>query len=65
VQQLIPLGGQDALRLTTAIYLTPSGKSVDGGIEPDKTVESDPDREGDEQLNRAIEMVREMFNARS
>jgi carboxyl-terminal processing protease len=65
VQRLIPLGGHDALRLTTAIYLTPSGKSVDGGIEPDKTVESDPDREGDEQLNRAIEMVREMFNARS
>jgi carboxyl-terminal processing protease len=65
VQRLIPLGSHDALRLTTAIYLTPSGKSVDGGIEPDKTVESDPDREGDEQLNRAIEMVREMFNARS
>ena len=65
VQRLIPLGGHDALRLTTAIYLTPSGKSVDGGIEPDTIVESDPDREGDEQLNRAIEMVRKMFNARS
>lgn len=65
VQRLIPLGGHDALRLTTAIYLTPSGKSVDGGIKPDTIVESDPDREGDEQLNRAIEMVREMFSARS
>ncbi len=65
VQRLIPLGAQDALRLTTAIYLTPSGKSVDGGIEPDTIVESDPDREGDEQLNRAIEMVQEMFSARS
>jgi carboxyl-terminal processing protease len=65
VQRLIPLGGHDALRLTTAIYLTPSGKSVDGGIEPDTIIESDPDREGDEQLNRAIEIVREMFNARS
>ena len=65
VQRLIPLGGHDALRLTTAIYLTPSGKSGDGGIEPDTIVESDPDREGDEQLNRAIEMVREMFSARS
>ena len=65
VQRLIPLGGHDALRLTTAIYLTPSGKSVEGGIEPDTIVESDPDREGDEQLNRAIEMVREMFSTRS
>ncbi len=65
VQRLIPLGGHDALRLTTAIYLTPSGKSVDGGIEPDTIVESDPDREGDEQLDRAIEMVREMFSSRS
>jgi carboxyl-terminal processing protease len=64
VQRLIPLGSHGALRLTTAIYLTPSGKSVDGGIMPDTIVESDPGREGDEQLNRAIEMVREMFNAR-
>lgn len=65
VQRLIPLGGNDALRLTTAIYLTPSGKSVDGGIEPDTVVESDPDREGDEQLDRAIDTVKELFRSRS
>lgn len=61
VQRLIPLGSQDALRLTTAIYLTPSGKSVDGGIDPDMDVASDPDQDGDEQLDRAIQTVREMF----
>ena len=63
VQRLIPLGGNDALRLTTSIYLTPSGKSVEGGIEPDTVVESNPDREGDEQLERAIETIRKMFSS--
>jgi carboxyl-terminal processing protease len=57
VQTVIPLGGNDALKLTTAIYLTPSGKSVDGGIEPDIVVEMDDEREGDEQLERALEVI--------
>ncbi|PPR62215.1 MAG: Carboxy-terminal processing protease CtpB, partial [Alphaproteobacteria bacterium MarineAlpha4_Bin2] len=65
VQQLIPLGNNDALRLTTSIYLTPSGKPVDGGINPDTVVESDPIRDGDEQLERAIEIIHDMFNSRS
>ena len=46
VQTLIPLDDTTALRLTTARYYTPSGKSVqEGGIEPDIIVPqlSDPD----------------------
>ena len=46
VQTLLPLGPQTALRLTTARYYTPSGRSVqEGGIEPDILVPqlSDPD----------------------
>jgi len=47
VQTLIPLGrGATALRLTTARYYTPSGRSVqEGGITPDIEVPqlSDPD----------------------
>src|SRR3954451_8292927 len=47
VQTLIPLGnGSTALRLTTARYYTPSGRSVqEGGIAPDVQVPqlSDPD----------------------
>jgi carboxyl-terminal processing protease len=46
VQTLIPLTDETSLRLTTARYYTPSGKSVqEGGIEPDITVPqlSDPD----------------------
>ncbi len=64
VQRLIPLGRNDALRLTTAIYLTPSGKSVEGGIEPDVDIVSDDDRDGDEQLERAIQTVRELYRSR-
>lgn len=46
VQTLQQLGPQTALRLTTARYYTPSGRSVqEGGIEPDLVVPqlSDPD----------------------
>lgn len=36
VQTIIPLGGKGALRLTTARYYTPSGRSIQAkGIEPD------------------------------
>ncbi len=46
VQTLLQLGPETALRLTTARYYTPSGRSVqEGGIEPDIKVPqiSDPD----------------------
>lgn len=46
VQTLLPLSSTTALRLTTARYYTPSGRSVqEGGIEPDVAVPqlSDPD----------------------
>jgi carboxyl-terminal processing protease len=46
VQTVLPLGPQTALRLTTARYFTPSGRSVqEGGIEPDIKVPqlTDPD----------------------
>ena len=39
VQTIIPLEGQGALRLTTALYYTPSGRSIQGqGIAPDIVV---------------------------
>ncbi|MEL6946603.1 MAG: S41 family peptidase [Pseudomonadota bacterium] len=39
VQTIIPLGRNGALRLTTALYYTPSGCSIQGrGIDPDVTV---------------------------
>ena len=36
VQTIVPLGGRGAMRLTTARYYTPSGRSIQAkGIEPD------------------------------
>ena len=49
VQTVIPLSGRGALRLTTAHYYTPSGRSIQAeGIEPDIVVEQirpDPESE--------------------
>lgn len=40
VQTIIPMGEAGALRLTTALYYTPSGKSIQGtGITPDIKIE--------------------------
>ena len=61
VQTVIPLPGNGAMRLTTARYYTPSGRSIQGlGISPDIEVASarnetqrfGPEREAD--LNKAI-----------
>jgi carboxyl-terminal processing protease len=42
VQTVIPLGGNGALRLTTARYFTPSGRSIQAkGIDPDMEVLQD------------------------
>ena len=42
VQTIIPLGSNGALRLTTARYYTPSGRSIQAkGIEPNVVVEED------------------------
>jgi carboxyl-terminal processing protease len=41
VQTIIPLNGHGALRLTTALYYTPAGRSIQGqGITPDVVVEA-------------------------
>jgi carboxyl-terminal processing protease len=40
VQSIIPIDGHGALRLTTALYYTPSGRSIQGqGIAPDRVVD--------------------------
>jgi carboxyl-terminal processing protease len=61
VQTVIPLPGNGAMRLTTARYYTPSGRSIQGlGIEPDVPVAATatevqrfgPERESD--LNRVL-----------
>ena len=52
VQTIMPLQGQGAMRLTTARYYTPSGRSIQGlGIEPDILVERRKIDDGDEEEN--------------
>ncbi len=42
VQTIIPLGGQGALRLTTARYYTPAGRSIQAkGIDADIVIEQE------------------------
>jgi carboxyl-terminal processing protease len=55
VQTIIPLDGRGALRLTTARYYTPSGRSIQGrGITPDRVVEQP---KGDQTAE--VDLVRE------
>ncbi|MBM9596196.1 S41 family peptidase [Roseitranquillus sediminis] len=49
VQTVMPLRGEGAMRLTTARYYTPSGRSIQAlGISPDIVVEQPPSRPADE-----------------
>ncbi|MDB5695486.1 MAG: peptidase [Sphingomonas bacterium] len=64
VQTLIPLGPQTQLRLTTARYYTPAGRSVqEGGIEPDIAVPqlSDPDHKS-RPVFREADLRRHLIN---
>ncbi|MGR0482747.1 MAG: S41 family peptidase [Candidatus Electronema sp. V4] len=56
VQTVVPLPGEAGLRLTTARYYTPSGKSIqETGISPDLTVPF----EEPEEAGRAADQIRE------
>jgi len=60
VQTLIPLGDGRAIKLTTANYFTPNGRSIHGeGIEPDQVVEpAEEDNDSDLQLEAAIAQLK-------
>ena len=56
VQTIIPLGDNGALRLTTALYYTPSGRSIQGiGITPDIKVEEPIPAELQGKIEKAAE----------
>ena len=57
------MAGQLALKLTTALYYTPSGRTVDGGIAPHILVEMDDILDGDEQLQRALAEIRRLASS--
>lgn len=64
VQELIPITLTTSLKLTVAQWLTPNGNSIsDGGLTPDVVVEITEDDikgEKDPQMEKALEIVREM-----
>lgn len=60
VQEAQELFGGGGLHVTIAEWLLPSGKNIHGdGLAPDVEVKNDPSIEGDEQLQKAIEMVQD------
>lgn len=63
VQDVLDLGDGTSMKLTTAEYFLPSGRSIDQeGITPDVEVEIENHEENpeyDNQLERALEVVRE------
>ncbi len=59
VQDIIPLGGGAALRLTVAEWLTPKGNVVNKvGIEPDVKVDGEKTEATDPILDKALELAR-------
>lgn len=59
VQDIIPLGGGAALRLTVAEWLTPQGNVVNKvGIEPDVKVDGEKTDVSDPILDKALELAR-------
>ena len=62
VQNIIPLRDLSAVKLTVARYYLPFGETVDGGIEPDISIKDDPNTPIDEQLEKAIEVIKSKMN---
>jgi carboxyl-terminal processing protease len=61
VQTIIPLGDQGALKLTTARYYTPSGRSIQAhGIDPDTIIEEElpPELQGKDTSTRGEASLR-------
>ena len=58
VQSIVSLGNGAALKLTTAVYLTPNGTDINKkGIVPDIVVRDDPKTKKDEQLQAALKYL--------
>ena len=58
VQTLIDLDDGGLLRLTTNHWYTPERDSVKDGIVPEIEIEDDPDTDVDEQMEKALELLR-------
>jgi carboxyl-terminal processing protease len=63
VQSVLPLPGNTAIKLTTARYYTPEGRSIQAkGIVPDIVVEETPNGNGTAQRMREADLERHLTN---
>jgi len=63
VQVLLPLSGGDAIKLTTAKYLTPNKHDIQAkGIEPDIEAILKAEDQEDVQLKKALEVIEEQIH---
>ena len=61
VQTILPLSSEERLKLTTSIYLTPSGRTVEGGITPHIEVLPAKKEKTDAQLEHALDWLRRRY----
>ena len=66
VQRILPLGDGTGIKVTIANYFSPKGNNIHGvGIEPDEELELDVDayvdRGEDNQLDRAVEIIKKQI----
>jgi carboxyl-terminal processing protease len=62
VQQTIDLDDNSAIKVTVSRYYTPDGNYIqDIGVEPDVFVEEDYEDDVDDQLEKALELIREQI----
>lgn len=60
VQTVIPLSDGSAIRLTTSLYYTPSGRSIQAkGIEPDIVVKRETPQKGEDEGEEEVKRIRE------
>jgi carboxyl-terminal processing protease len=60
VQTVVPLDHNRAIKLTTALYFTPSGRSIqERGIQPDIEIEPNDDDPGDLLVAEALRQLKE------
>lgn len=59
MQEIVPVSSGGALKITIEEFRTPNGNVINKkGIEPDVTIEDNKETEADEQLQKAIEILK-------
>lgn len=63
VQELVPMNGGTALKITVAEWLTPNGVSIsEEGLKPDVTVEFDPELYAKDKIDNQLEEAIKLLN---